>query len=103
MDERYLDLLAEECAEVIQAIMKAKRFGLYDKFEGYNKGRSNENAILREIGDVLAIIDLLIDREKDGIIAEARHSKHLKLKIYGPDGTYIAKQRGNSNVRETEK
>ena len=92
MDERYLDLLAEECAEVIQAIMKAKRFGLLDKFKGYYAGRTNEDAILREMGDVMAIMDKLCPPEHDSVILEARDLKHQKLKIYGPDGSYVKGQ-----------
>jgi NTP pyrophosphatase (non-canonical NTP hydrolase) len=53
MDERYLDLLAEECAEVIQAIMKINRFGMRDK---YRDNRTSKQQLLDEIGDVFTVI-----------------------------------------------
>jgi NTP pyrophosphatase (non-canonical NTP hydrolase) len=46
--EQLLDLLIEECAEVIQAATKAKRFGLLGSWLGYNEGRSNADAVIRE-------------------------------------------------------
>ncbi len=52
--EQYLlDCISEECGEVIQEIGKAKRFGL-DDLNPKTK-ESNENAIHREILDVLAV------------------------------------------------
>lgn len=53
-----LDMLAEECAEVIQAIMKARRFSL-DGAPSYTGIRPREE-IVKEIGDVLACIELLM-------------------------------------------
>lgn len=52
-----LDMLVEECAEVIQAAMKARRFGL-DGAPGYTGIKPREE-IVNEIGDVLACIELL--------------------------------------------
>lgn len=46
-----LDHLAEECAEVISAIMKAKRFGI-DNFHPKTL-KNNREAILDEIVDLL--------------------------------------------------
>ncbi len=50
------DRLMEECAELIQAICKAKRFG----WENWHPDRPKENNlhdVLREIGDVLEAIE----------------------------------------------
>ncbi|QYW06496.1 hypothetical protein uan_084 [Pseudomonas phage UAntarctica] len=55
-----LDILAEECAEVIQAIMKIKRHG----FESYHPGTQelNRTALLREITDVKAAM-VMVSRD----------------------------------------
>lgn len=87
MDERYLDLLAEECAEVIQAIMKIKRFGIDDK---YTDGRTGKDALLDEIGDVLCVLDYMkINEEGADRIEAAKNNKVHKLKRHGPDGSYF--------------
>jgi NTP pyrophosphatase (non-canonical NTP hydrolase) len=44
-----LDLLQEECAEVIQAVSKCRRFGLDEK----------RTDLIQEIGDVTLLIGLL--------------------------------------------
>jgi NTP pyrophosphatase (non-canonical NTP hydrolase) len=49
-----LALLAEECAEVIQAIGKIQRHGLWS--EHPESGIPNYNTLQREIGDVLAAL-----------------------------------------------
>lgn len=62
--ERYLiACLAEECAEVTQACMKALRFGLSDGYPGTT--RTNAKDIHRESCDLVAILSLLSD---EGII-----------------------------------
>ena len=57
-----LCMLAEENSEVIKEIMKAKRFGLLGCLEWTSKGNPPpiEN-IHRELGDVFAVIDILVD------------------------------------------
>lgn len=100
IDLHYLDLLQEECAELIVAIAKIKRFGLHDFYEG----KSNKTRLMEEAGDVLAIMNklrLIADFEagdacglspNDRFITElemAYVNKFEKLKVYGPDGSYI--------------
>lgn len=46
--DQLLDLLIEECAEVIQAATKAKRFGALRTWPGYNGERCNADAVIRE-------------------------------------------------------
>lgn len=53
-----LDMLVEECAELIQAAMKLRRFGP-DGATGYT-GTKPRDEIKREVGDVLAAVDRLI-------------------------------------------
>lgn len=54
--EECLNILQEECAEVIQAASKIKRFGIYNKKMGAEL--NNLQNLEMEIGDVLAMIDL---------------------------------------------
>ena len=54
-----LDILAEECAEVIQAIMKIKRHGLQSCSPFGANPETNGEALLRELVDVGAAIGML--------------------------------------------
>jgi NTP pyrophosphatase (non-canonical NTP hydrolase) len=54
----------EECAEVTQAISKVFRFG----FDSVHKGINNRQHLEEEIGDLMCMIDLMID---NGIVSEA--------------------------------
>lgn len=69
--ERF-DLLQEESAEIIQAASKIKRFGL-DNFHPKNEGRSNRQHLQNEIGNLLVILDMMIQEgdidEKEVCIA----------------------------------
>ena len=61
MDEdtrEILLILQEECAEVTQAISKCFRFGPDQIKPG--KDRTNLNMLQEELGDLLAMIDLLV-------------------------------------------
>lgn len=52
-----LDILQEECAEVIQAISKCRRFGLENT---YSKGTGTQREhLVQELGDVTLLIELL--------------------------------------------
>lgn len=61
-----LDILQEECAEVIQSVSKCRRFGL-DNLYLNGTGTQREN-LVKEIGDVVAMIDLL---KEHGVVTEA--------------------------------
>jgi NTP pyrophosphatase (non-canonical NTP hydrolase) len=52
-----LDILQEECAEVIQAVSKISRFGLDNLKPG--KPKTNREHLEEELGDLLAMIDIL--------------------------------------------
>jgi NTP pyrophosphatase (non-canonical NTP hydrolase) len=57
--KEILDITAEECAEVIVAISKISRFGI-DKFKPMTiKPLTNRQHLEEEIGDLLAMVDLL--------------------------------------------
>jgi NTP pyrophosphatase (non-canonical NTP hydrolase) len=67
----------EECAEVTQAISKVFRFGI----EGEHNGATNRDRLEEEVGDLLCMIELMIEH---GIIdgnsvAQAGLKKKEKL------------------------
>jgi NTP pyrophosphatase (non-canonical NTP hydrolase) len=70
----------EECAEVTQAISKVLRFGMDSYHPVTNK--SNKHSLEEEIGDLLAMIEILIRRAiiSDSNVNEARIQKMEKLK-----------------------
>lgn len=71
-------ILQEECGELTQAISKCFRFGKDSEWNGtYNSDRLES-----EIGDVLAMIDILVENcyISDSKINEARKNKKEKLK-----------------------
>jgi len=55
--EEVMDILQEECAEVIQAVSKISRFGI-DNFKP-GKPKTNREHLEEELGDMLAMIDIL--------------------------------------------
>jgi NTP pyrophosphatase (non-canonical NTP hydrolase) len=81
--EECLNILQEECAEVIQAASKIKRFGLVGK--PVNTTLTNKESLEMELGDVLALVDLLkgagLGVTEEGIEA-ARQNKMLRLSKY---------------------
>jgi len=51
-----LDILQEECAEVIVAISKIRRFGMENE---YKDGGTQREHLTQELGDVTLLIELL--------------------------------------------
>jgi NTP pyrophosphatase (non-canonical NTP hydrolase) len=76
-----LHILQEECAEVIQAISKCQRFGNHNLKPGSDK--TNLEQLQEELGDVMAMVELLVD-QKIGVeyinITKAKAAKFEKLK-----------------------
>jgi NTP pyrophosphatase (non-canonical NTP hydrolase) len=64
IDKEILLITQEECAEVTQAISKVFRFG----FDSVHNGVNNRQHLEEEIGDLMCMIDLMID---NGIVSEA--------------------------------
>lgn len=56
--EHLLACLAEECAEVQQAVAKALRFGLDD---GYTQDGTNAGDIMKELDDLIGVAEMLRD------------------------------------------
>ena len=83
MDEQtkeVMDILQEECAEVIVAVSKISRFGIDNYKPG--KPKTNREHLEEEIGDVLAMIDILHEMDQISYtnIEAARVAKIEKLK-----------------------
>lgn len=77
--QEILDILQEECAEVIQNVSKCRRFGLENE---YLKGSGTQrDQLAKEIGDVLAMIDLLKEHEviSQAELDLAKRNKFVKL------------------------
>jgi NTP pyrophosphatase (non-canonical NTP hydrolase) len=82
-----MDILQEECAEVIQAVSKISRFGIDNYKPG--KPKTNREHLEEELGDMLAMIDIL--KEMNVVswdnMEVAKQAKIEKLKkwsnIYG--------------------
>lgn len=70
--EHLLTCLAEECAEIQQAVSKALRFGLDDGYPGAET--TNAQDIAREYVDLVAVIDLC---QEHGIIGQPGESKAM--------------------------
>ena len=78
-DYETLVITLEECAEVTQAISKCFRFGLDQVKPG--KPKTNREHLEEEIGDLMCMIDILIQRgviSNDSVI-DARVKKMEKL------------------------
>lgn len=78
MTEAFV-ILQEECAEVTQSVCKAFRFGLDSTHED---GPTNKEELETEIGDLLCVIDILIEKAilSDSNINAARKKKREKLR-----------------------
>jgi NTP pyrophosphatase (non-canonical NTP hydrolase) len=77
-----LALIAEECAEVIQAIAKIQRHGFYS--EHPVSGIPNWTTLHREVGDLLAALRIgEVNQVIDwGNVIRARDSKLMKVSRY---------------------
>jgi NTP pyrophosphatase (non-canonical NTP hydrolase) len=76
-----LTILQEECAEVIVEVSKCFRFGPDQMMEGV--GVTNMQRLEKELGDLLAMVELLTDKDigvsKEGLEL-AKKAKFEKLK-----------------------
>jgi NTP pyrophosphatase (non-canonical NTP hydrolase) len=75
-----MDITQEECAEVIQAISKIRRFGMDNAKPGTEY--SNREHLEEELGDVLAMVDILLINQvvNWGNLHKAKRAKIEKLK-----------------------
>ena len=79
-EREVMNILSEECAEVIQAISKCHRFGI-DNFKP-GKPKTNREHLEEELGDLMAMVDILIKMEviDPAVLEVAKRAKIEKLK-----------------------
>ena len=79
-NNEVMDILQEECAEVIQAVSKIRRFGMDNSKHGTDQ--TNREHLEEELGDMLAMIDILManDIVSWGNLHKAKRAKIEKLK-----------------------
>lgn len=79
--KEILTILQEECAEVIVEVSKCFRFGPDQMMQGVHV--TNIQRLEKELGDLLAMVELLVDNNvgvtNDGL-EKAKQSKFKKLK-----------------------
>lgn len=77
--EHLLEVLSEECAEVIQRVSKANRFGL----EEIQPGQTFTNAqrICQEICDLYAVVEMLEDCGALKGVVDVDHIQAKKAKV----------------------
>jgi NTP pyrophosphatase (non-canonical NTP hydrolase) len=83
MDDKVkevMDILQEECAEVIQAVSKISRFGIDNIKPG--KPKTNREHLEEELGDMLAMIDIMLEKSVISLehLEIAKRAKIEKLK-----------------------
>jgi NTP pyrophosphatase (non-canonical NTP hydrolase) len=71
-----MDITQEECAEVIQAISKIRRFGMDNAKPGTEY--TNREHLEEELGDVLAMVDILLI---NGVVSWSHLHKAKRAKI----------------------
>lgn len=74
--DEILNILQEECVEVVQAVCKVRRFG----FDGHHPDsvQTNREHLAEELGDLQCMIDLL---KADGIVTQDEIDEAKKMKI----------------------
>jgi NTP pyrophosphatase (non-canonical NTP hydrolase) len=79
-NNEVMDITQEECAEVIQAISKIRRFGIDNAKPGTEY--TNREHFEEELGDMLAMVDILLvnDVVSWGNLHRAKRAKIEKLK-----------------------
>lgn len=80
--QETLDILQEECAEVIVEISKCRRFGVESLH--YRTGIEHRKMLETEIGDVLAMVDILVEQgllNKENL-DQAKINKKIKLQTW---------------------
>lgn len=85
MDNQVKEILCitqEECAEVSQAVSKIFRFGWESVHP--KTGVNNKEHLEEEIGDLLCMVDILVEKciISDSAINQARKTKREKLKTW---------------------
>ena len=76
--DELLEILAEECGELVQEKSKIFRFGIREE-SWHVRGKTHLECFEQEIGDLLCIVELLVDSEigltEEGITAAMDRKK----------------------------
>jgi len=79
--DELLEILAEECGEIVQEKSKIFRFGINEK-SWHDTSKLHSECLAQEIGDFMAMVELLVDSDV-GItyndIQEAKERKKTKV------------------------
>ena len=80
--QEALDILQEECGEVIVEVSKCRRFGL-DSLH-YKTGVKHSIMLENEVADVLSLVDILIEQDilDTARLEIAKEAKKEKLKLW---------------------
>lgn len=80
VDREIMLIAQEECAEVTQAISKVFRFG----FDSEYNGVTNYTRLNEEVGDLMCMIDLMIDAGivNEAAVMTAKAEKLAKLSVW---------------------
>lgn len=75
-----LDILQEECGEVVQIISKCRRFGLDNEYG--EDAETNRSRLTKEVGDLMCMIQLMQEASIIDIaeVMFAAGKKRIKLK-----------------------
>ncbi len=79
--QEILDILQEECGELVTAVSKVRRFGMDNE---YKDGGTQREHLTQEAGDVTLMIKLLVDNGvfSEQELADAMQRKEDKLKTW---------------------
>lgn len=79
--QEILDILQEECGELVVAVSKVRRFGLDNS---YKDGGTQRAHLTQEAGDVILMIHLLVEQGVFTMdeLQQASQRKAEKLKVW---------------------
>ena len=82
--KEILEIAKEECAEVIQVVCKGNRFGFDVEYEG----KTNRQKLTQEVGDLLCMIELMVEKDilDEQALQLAKKAKREKLKQWSNIG-----------------
>lgn len=80
--DELLEILAEECAEISQEKSKIIRFG-YNEMSHHIKGNTHRECLTQELGDMLAMIELIVDSDMGIAYNDIQEAKKRKLEKVG--------------------
>jgi NTP pyrophosphatase (non-canonical NTP hydrolase) len=86
-EQEALDLLQEECAEVIQAVSKIRRFGPDFRARGGKADYTSREELQREVYDVVLMLGYLsdagfLDISEEAVVRYAQTEKLEKLRTW---------------------